>query len=234
MGRPLRVEGDGSGASCTDVFARIPGVMTDHSGVAHRIIVEAPMIPNCDLPALWGRESLTKHRAVIDMIANHVVLCGSGDWRGGPPPGSWILPLHLSPSGHLLVPITHFENALQQGLDLTKDIETVRVFQYDVSEEAHSTPEWSSHIPYEPSTAVSFQHEAEIVLLTDDPREFIPSARPLTNNDTSYSLITTHDNKPTTTTRTTTTQTANNNRLDNDSDGDHSGGDGGRRRKAQK
>ena len=237
MGKPLQVAGVGSGASRTDVFARIPGAVTDSSGVTRRIIFEAPIIPNSDLPALWGRESLTQHRAVIDMVGQNLVLCGPGDWRGGPPPASWILPMYLSPSGHLLVPITHFESAIKQGIDLKSGLDTVRTFCYDTTEKDH--PDWSSHIPFEadvPKT-VSFKSDAEeIILLADSDRPYSLTTtgdKTTVDNYKPFQSVADHKfrveqlaDKDKTTTKTTQTQTNDN----NDSEPSN-GGDGGPRHK---
>ena len=61
-------------------------------------------MPDSDVPALWGRRS--RNRAVLDMVNNKIYLCGEGRTQLKPPPGTLELDLTLSPSGHVMLPIT--------------------------------------------------------------------------------------------------------------------------------
>ena len=134
--RAVTVEGVGKVASVARTLGKFPGALKDKDGVVRRVLFESPIVPQSGIPALWGRRSLAAHRAVIDIISNTIVLCGPGDWQGGPPPGSWVLPLKLSMSGHLFVPCTCFEEHRHQHNtveSVTGQREAVRVFHFNAT-----------------------------------------------------------------------------------------------------
>eukprot|EP00971_Amphidinium_carterae_P096998 1920242-Amphidinium_carterae.1 len=67
------------------------------------------MIPESDVPALLGLRSLKVKRAVLDMGANVLWLPGEGDMMIDAPPNSLRLPLSETPSGHLMLPFSKYE-----------------------------------------------------------------------------------------------------------------------------
>ena len=112
--RAVEVEGVGNGMNGTQTKATVPGVAVDVAGKAHSIHFEAPVLPDSNVPALWGHMSLRRHRAILDMVNQKLYLCGPGAVRFTPPPGSHEFPLIHSASGHLLLPITEFETLSKQ------------------------------------------------------------------------------------------------------------------------
>ena len=114
------------------------------------------------------------------------------------------MPLYVSPTNHLLVPITHFENALKQGLDLKKtEDKTVRIFHYDTAVPLGHPP-FSSHIPHEADLgigSVSIEGEPDVVPLDED------------SNDKPYQLLSSDNGK-----KDGVTQTITEKRIDTDSE----------------
>ena len=109
-GQTITVTGVGNGANSTQRIVKYPGMVVDRDGRAHNMTFETPILPDSNVAALWGHRSLRQHRAVLDMVNQELIICGPGDVRLTPPPGSLTLPLTLSPSGHLILPITEFNN----------------------------------------------------------------------------------------------------------------------------
>ncbi|CAK0892089.1 unnamed protein product, partial [Prorocentrum cordatum] len=108
MDQSIGVEGVGTNAQIAKEEATRPGAANDERGKVHQISYNAPVVPDSDIPALWGKRSLKHNRAVVDMINNKLYLCGPGRAQFTPPPGTPTFNLEDSRSGHLLLPISHF------------------------------------------------------------------------------------------------------------------------------
>ena len=72
-----------------------------------------------DIPALLGMKSLKKYRSILDMVSDKLYLVGPGDIQLTLPPGSTVLNLEQSPSGHLLIPCSEFRNATVRDKHVT-------------------------------------------------------------------------------------------------------------------
>jgi len=110
MDRSIGVEGVGAGSQKATELVKMPGMFKTTDGRHHKLTYEAPVIPNSDVPALWGHKSLARNRAVIDTVNRKIHLCGNGDIRFTPPPGTLTCDMVLSSSGHLLLPISEFNH----------------------------------------------------------------------------------------------------------------------------
>ncbi|CAJ1367944.1 unnamed protein product, partial [Effrenium voratum] len=86
--RRLSVEGVGEGAQQALEAARVPIFLLDEYDTRHTGSFTSPVIPGSSLPPLLGMKSLMKRSAIMDM--------GSG---------TLVLPLSLSQSGHLILPV---------------------------------------------------------------------------------------------------------------------------------
>ena len=75
----------------------------------------SPTVPNSDLPGLIGLEALERMRAVLDFITGTLHLMGPGDHAIADvlPPGTTSYQLSKAPSGHLLLPCTHYDKISQ-------------------------------------------------------------------------------------------------------------------------
>jgi len=109
MPRPISVQGVGKGSQECTWETVIPAAirLEDGSYMLHRFT--SPCVPASELPALWGLDSLTTQRAIIDCAGRRMYLCGPGDIQIIPPPGTQVMPLDRAPSGHLVLPISSYE-----------------------------------------------------------------------------------------------------------------------------
>lgn len=114
MERELGVEGVGKEAQTASEQAVIPGVIRDITGHSQEATYTAPVLPDSEVPALLGLRSLQARRAILDMINGRLYLCGPGRLQLTPPPGTIVLPLESSRSGHLLLPFSDFDHHDQQ------------------------------------------------------------------------------------------------------------------------
>ena len=68
------------------------------------------MIPNSDVPALLGLESLRNNNAILECGPGRLHLCGPGGNRPLVlPAGTRSYQLELTPSGHWLLPCSRFD-----------------------------------------------------------------------------------------------------------------------------
>ena len=104
--RPIGVEGVGASAQQARESINIEGHVRAVDGSTHSASYEAPVIEGSEIPALWGHRSLARNRAVLDTVNRRLHLCGEGEIRFVPPPGTLSVNLELSSSGHLLLPFT--------------------------------------------------------------------------------------------------------------------------------
>ena len=111
LDRPLGVEGVGAGAQEAQKAVIMTGAIKAEGMPVRIAQFEAPVLPNSEVPALWGNRSLRRNRAVLDMVNNRLYLCGPGEIQFTPPPGTQVLALETSPSGHLLLPFSDFGTA---------------------------------------------------------------------------------------------------------------------------
>ena len=99
-----------------------------------------PMVDQSDLPCLWGLNSLTRNRSVIDLINNRLHLCGPGDATIQLPPGSTSIALERDTrSGHLLVPCDLYTEAAQAAAQNTAPLAARALHTRDVDAHASSS-----------------------------------------------------------------------------------------------
>ncbi|CAE7553939.1 RE2 [Symbiodinium sp. CCMP2456] len=103
--RPLSVQGVGNGSQQADLShgvefsIRAPG-MSNIDGTFN-----SPVVPDSDLPPLLGLKSLRNCNAVLDMQHQKLYIPGPGGLEIVQSPGTLMLDLELSPSGHLILPV---------------------------------------------------------------------------------------------------------------------------------
>ena len=115
----LSVAGVGSGGQSTDVTHRIDfDVQESQSGNSVRCAFNAPVIEGSDLPPLLGLKSLKRLNAIVDCGQQLLILPGPAGIKHSYPPGSVVLNLSMSPSGHLILVVNPVNNAdSEQVLD---------------------------------------------------------------------------------------------------------------------
>jgi hypothetical protein len=104
MKKSITVDGVGKGAEQCVVEATVPIALSNGT----RGTFQAPVISNSDIPALLGLRTLEGQRTLIDSYHHKLMMIGAGGYEIKLSPGSVVLPLEKSPSGHLLLPITEW------------------------------------------------------------------------------------------------------------------------------
>ena len=109
--RPLRVAGVGHGAKTATHNCKLPVCLRSESGICSSGKYEAPTIKDSWLPGLLGLQSLEDMNAVIDFGRRtlHIPGAGNVDLRSLLPAETETYNLAKAPSGHLLLPCTHYE-----------------------------------------------------------------------------------------------------------------------------
>jgi hypothetical protein len=109
--RPLDVEGVGDGAQrCTQDVSVAGAIPTKGDRPALRVIYHAPVIPNSQIPALLGLETLSKMKALINCATHEIHFLGPDDSKSlDLPEGTVTLQAELSKSGHMMIPFGEFK-----------------------------------------------------------------------------------------------------------------------------
>jgi hypothetical protein len=107
LSNPISIEGVGTGASQAAQQFCAPVAFKN----GDRASFTAPVVPNSDLPALWGLNSLERVKAIIDTAGRRLILPGPGGYRLQLSPGSRTHVLEKAESGHLLLPCTAWTDA---------------------------------------------------------------------------------------------------------------------------
>ena len=111
MDVPLKVEGVGKEAQTCIERAIVPVALSD----GQEGTFTAPVVPDSDIPALYGQRSLRANRAIIDTIHSRLYQLGPGEFKIIYPSGTRIFDLVDSPSGHMLLPVTEFDALPRAG-----------------------------------------------------------------------------------------------------------------------
>ena len=107
----MQVQGVGKGSQQAVTATQVPiGIGGDLATFT------APVISDSDLPPLLGLKTLRTYRAILDMSGSkaELILPGPGGFELKLSPGSARLPLKMSPSGHLILPITNYPTGTDQ------------------------------------------------------------------------------------------------------------------------
>jgi hypothetical protein len=107
LANPISIEGVGTGAN--QAVQQFSAPVACKNG--DRASFTSPIVPNSDLPALWGLSSLERVKAIIDTAGRRLILPGPGGYRLQLSPGSRTHILEKADSGHLLLPCTAWSEA---------------------------------------------------------------------------------------------------------------------------
>ena len=125
--KALTVSGVGSGSQVCNYNTHIPIAIPTEDGTMSATL-KTPTVPNSDLPGLLGLQSLRQARTIIDTESNKLYMLGPGDYDMMKimPPGTTVVQLEESPSGHLMMPCDQYNQFdIEQkngGLVLDKQI----------------------------------------------------------------------------------------------------------------
>ena len=105
LNQPLNVSGVGKHSQQADKALSVEFQLSNTDNDQTRCSYTAPIIPNSELPPLLGLRSLQAKRAVLDTHGKLLILPGPGGIEIRCSPGSHVLQLESSESGHLLLPM---------------------------------------------------------------------------------------------------------------------------------
>ncbi|CAK0843546.1 unnamed protein product [Prorocentrum cordatum] len=111
MPEVLNVEGVGNGRQQCTEFGRVPIALPaqEHETEGTPAVYTAPVVPNSNIPALLGLRPFRQLRTVFDIVNNKNHFLGPGDATFQLPPGTRPCDLEGAPSGHLMLPVSEFQ-----------------------------------------------------------------------------------------------------------------------------
>eukprot|EP00971_Amphidinium_carterae_P215053 4268155-Amphidinium_carterae.2 len=117
--QPLRVGGVAKTTEEAGQNVKVPIAFARTDGRIEGGTYTAPMLPSSGCPALLGLQSLEAMGAVLDCAAKKLYVRGSRDQDVTVqlPPGGQCYDLLQADSGHLLLPITRYQQAARQAAD---------------------------------------------------------------------------------------------------------------------
>ena len=130
--KPLFVSGVGSGVKKCEWEVNLPVAVPSPDGGAtlHRIVIPClekdPQDPNdksAELPIIQGSQSLSSHKAVIEVApeGRKVTFPGPGGYKIEWAPGAVTVPLETARSGHPMMPIGEFSRLSKKKGGLSED-----------------------------------------------------------------------------------------------------------------
>ena len=101
-----------------------------------------PVVAESELPGLLGFKTMRNNRAVLDMVNLQLHFCGPADINLTLPPGTE----EISPSGHLVLPCTNFENIQRNPPNPLRDTAVVLpVMESGINHDSHMMSKTSTH-----------------------------------------------------------------------------------------
>ena len=98
------------------------------------------VVAGSELPGLFGFKSMGYNRAVFDVVNLQLHFCGPADINLTLPPGTKSFQLEISPSGHLVLPCTNFENIQRNPPNPLGDTAAVLpVMESGINHHTHAT-----------------------------------------------------------------------------------------------
>ena len=104
--QPMKVQGVGKQTQQCEEMVLMPGELENGDIIEYT----APIIPASPIPALWGLRSTERQNAVVDTRVHERKVYLGDDVQIVPGPRTRIIQMQKAESGHLMVPITHFES----------------------------------------------------------------------------------------------------------------------------
>ena len=113
---PLLVKGGGKGGTSSKQIATTPIAVTEATGKVTKEVFKANVVEGSgsDLPAMMGNQSMEEKDAVIILRKGKqlMVFPGPAGYKIEWSPGTKLLPLVQTTSGHLVLPCDSFEKAI--------------------------------------------------------------------------------------------------------------------------
>ena len=123
--RPLSVMGVGNGNQTCTHDCTLPIAMSRENDTTVTGHFTTPVVGNSELPGLLGLKTMRNNRAILDMVNLKLHFCGDADIDLTLPPGTKSFQLEISPSGHLVLPCTDFQNVQNNPPNPLRDTSVV-------------------------------------------------------------------------------------------------------------
>ena len=121
--KPLSIDGVGKDANACTRKLKVPIALTADNNDFLMSTFEAPVVEETkgrQLPALLGIRSMKQQRVLLDTIHNKYIIVGPGGFQLQLSPGSRILTMRETRSGHLLLPCTNWNASPNGGRSQTR------------------------------------------------------------------------------------------------------------------
>ena len=105
LAKVASIDGVGSSASTCSETASVPIALPNGQLASYN----AALIEGSEVPALLGLTSMTEKRILVDLIHDQMILVGKGGFEMKLSPGSEVLQCQRSPTGHLMLPCSHWD-----------------------------------------------------------------------------------------------------------------------------
>ena len=107
--QPVNVCGVGNGSQTCTHNVHMP-IAFKHGEGYSKANFKSPTVPNSDLPALLGLQSIKNMRGIVDTFTMRLHLCGPGDYdlEKVLPPGTKTIQCHHANTGHMMMPCDFF------------------------------------------------------------------------------------------------------------------------------
>ena len=114
---PLKISGIGKGHDTCDWNCKIPIALPMPGGSSLPCTFDSPVVPESNLPALFGLRSMKSMRTIIDTTTMRLHFVGPSDYDLEKllPPGTKTLQCETSPSGHMVIPTDAFLKTVTPG-----------------------------------------------------------------------------------------------------------------------
>ena len=104
----MNVDGVGKGSTECKQSAVVPVVTAD----GRLSTYTAPMITDSEIPSLLGLNTMTKQRVLLDLVHDKYIMVGAGGFELKLSPGSTVLDLKRAPTGHIMLPCSHWDKVI--------------------------------------------------------------------------------------------------------------------------
>ena len=103
--KPYSIEGVGKGTNTVSELLKSPIAMSNGQVAEYH----ASVIPGSECPGLLGLNPMRKQRVVLDLFIERYISVGPGGCELKLSPGSISLPTEFAPTGHLMLPISNWQ-----------------------------------------------------------------------------------------------------------------------------
>ena len=125
--KPLNVSGVGKGSQKCLHNCKLPVALNKVGGGALSANFETPVVPDSELPALLGLDTVRRCRGIIDTNTLRLYLLGPGEYNIESilPSGTEMIQCELAPSGHMVIPCDSYDKENSEAGGLTTSDEAV-------------------------------------------------------------------------------------------------------------